>query len=139
MSQLQRQTDIVPHAGPRHQRRLLEHKSDRVTDRGYVRLRRNANLSRRLRCQPRNDAQRGGFSATGRPEQRYELATANVEVERAERRDTVIVDFGRAAQADRDAGINLALVRTRLHETQFFGRRSTPTPLLMKRSVYALR
>ena len=63
------------------------------------------------------------------------LGPIDLEVERPERGDATVIGLGRALQADREirdigaGGQGLALTR------QFLGRRSRPTPLLMKRSV----
>ena len=55
------------------------------------------------RAEPRDQPQRGRLAAAGRPEQRDELAVADIEIERPERGHAVVIDLGDAAQTHGEA------------------------------------
>ena len=74
LRKLQRQPNIVPHARPRHQRRLLEHKADGMPPIRLVAPMGDIHRARARRAEPRDQPQRGRLSAAGRPEQGDEFA-----------------------------------------------------------------
>ncbi len=137
----QRQPHVLAHAGPGHQRRLLEHEADAVTRQHIALVARHPHDAGRWRAELCDQAQRRRLAATGRAQQRDELALAHGEVERAERHDAIVIRLRHAAQADgesRQAGLDPGRGFARMTWTLRYGllgRSSTPTPLLTKRSV----
>ena len=131
-----RQPHILAHAGPGHQGRLLEHEADALPRQHVALAMRELDAPRARRGKPRDDPQRRRLAAAGGTDQRDELALADGEIERPQRHDAIVIGLGDVAQADRRAAARRHRCRTgRASVIYFFGRSSTPTALLTKRSV----
>ncbi len=99
-AQPERQPDIVEHARPRHQRRLLEDEPDIHAAR---RLPAPLDPPRRRRRQPGDQAQRRRLAAARRPEQRHEIAVRQAEIDARDGDDPVGKGLADVAQREQRA------------------------------------
>jgi cell division protein FtsL len=113
--------------------RLMELEADRMTGMRCADAVGHAHGARTRPGQAGDQPQGGGFSATRGPKQRNEFAARDLQIERTERGHAIVIDLGDGAKAHcYRFGFGQCGAR---HHAYFFGRRSRPTALLMKRSV----